>query len=87
MRVNERQLGKTDEAVQALKAAERQFGETGSRDPNSPWGRSVAIYGRAPALGNAGRCAEAKKADPALVSLLRLEHVVFLAEDDVQVPR
>jgi tetratricopeptide (TPR) repeat protein len=49
-------LGRTDEAVAAYQRAERAFGE-GDR-----WGRSVAIWGRARALGTAGRCDDARAA-------------------------
>jgi tetratricopeptide (TPR) repeat protein len=47
-------LGKTDDAIAAFERAERQFGD---RDR---WGRSVAIWGRARVLANAGRCGEAR---------------------------
>jgi tetratricopeptide (TPR) repeat protein len=49
-------LGRTDEAVSALSDAELRFAAT------DPWGRSVAIYGRANTLARAGRCAEARQA-------------------------
>jgi tetratricopeptide (TPR) repeat protein len=49
-------LGQTDAAVSALSAAEERFSTT------DPWGRSVAIYGRANTLARAGRCAEARQA-------------------------
>jgi tetratricopeptide (TPR) repeat protein len=49
-------LGQTDQAVASLGEAERRFG------PNDRWGRSVAIFGRAHALAQAGRCAEAQQA-------------------------
>ena len=48
------QLGETDAAIAALYAAEKHFA-TADR-----WGRSVAIYGRAHALSQAGRCVEAR---------------------------
>jgi tetratricopeptide (TPR) repeat protein len=49
-------LGQTDAAVSALSAAELRFSTA------DPWGRSVAIYGRAHTLAGAGRCAEARQA-------------------------
>jgi tetratricopeptide (TPR) repeat protein len=49
-------LGQTDAAVSALGAAEQRFSTA------DPWGRSVAIYGRANTLARAGRCAEARQA-------------------------
>jgi len=49
-------LGQTDAAVAALSAAELRFSTV------DPWGRSVAIYGRANTLAGAGRCAEARQA-------------------------
>ena len=49
-------LGQTDAAVSALSAAELRFSTA------DPWGRSVAIYGRANTLAGAGRCAEASQA-------------------------
>ncbi|HXU02878.1 MAG TPA: tetratricopeptide repeat protein [Polyangia bacterium] len=48
--------GQTDAAVAALSAAEVRFANA------DPWGRSVAIYGRANTLAGAGRCAEAREA-------------------------
>lgn len=56
------ELGKTDDAVQAFNAAERQFKASEPQAPASARGRVVAIYGRARALDTAGRCAEAKRA-------------------------
>jgi tetratricopeptide (TPR) repeat protein len=49
-------LGQTDAAISALSAAEARFSTV------DPWGRSVAIYGRANTLAGAGRCAEARQA-------------------------
>ena len=49
-------LGQTDAAVSALSAAELRFSTA------DPWGRSVAMYGRANTLAGAGRCAEARQA-------------------------
>ena len=46
-------LKKVDEAVSAFHDAERRFPET------DPWGKSVAIWGQANALAQAGRCQEA----------------------------
>jgi tetratricopeptide (TPR) repeat protein len=50
------QLGQVDAAVSALSAAELRFSNV------DPWGRSVAIYGRANTLALVGRCAEARLA-------------------------
>lgn len=50
------ELRKTDAAVAAYRAAETRFGDAG------PWGKSVSIYGRARALEDVGRCAEARTA-------------------------
>ena len=47
-------LGRIDEAVAELKVAERSF------SPADAWGKSIAIYGRANALAQAGRCSEAQ---------------------------
>jgi Flp pilus assembly protein TadD len=49
-------LGQTEAAVSALTIAEQHFTAA------DPWGRSVAIYGRAHTLAMAGRCAEARTA-------------------------
>jgi tetratricopeptide (TPR) repeat protein len=49
-------LGQIDAAVSALSSAEARF------PASDPWGRSVAIYGRANTLAGAGRCAEARQA-------------------------
>jgi Flp pilus assembly protein TadD len=48
-------LGRTDEAVSAFGAAEQRFAAS------DMWGRSVAIYGSAHALSQAGRCDEARR--------------------------
>jgi hypothetical protein len=48
------ELHRTDEAVTEYKAAEHDFGDSDRR------GRSLAIYGRAHALAEAGRCGEAR---------------------------
>ena len=47
-------LARVDEALQAYSSAEGFFA------PSDLWGRSIAIYGRAHVLEEAGRCAEAK---------------------------
>jgi tetratricopeptide (TPR) repeat protein len=47
-------LGKVDDAVKALGLAEEHFALS------DLWGRSVAIYGRAQALAEVNRCAEAR---------------------------
>jgi tetratricopeptide (TPR) repeat protein len=49
-------LGKTDGAIVAFQMAEQRFA------PFDPWGRSIAIYGRAHALSEVGRCEEARAA-------------------------
>jgi tetratricopeptide (TPR) repeat protein len=54
------ELGRTDEAVRAFASAESAFGA--SKGTNDRWRTSIAVYGRARALDNAGRCAEAAKA-------------------------
>jgi tetratricopeptide (TPR) repeat protein len=48
-------LGRTDAAVQAFREAEQRF----TADPG---GRAIAIYGRARALADVGRCVEARAA-------------------------
>jgi hypothetical protein len=45
-------LKRTGDAVSAFEAAERRF-------PDNAWARSIAIYGRARALDDAHRCADA----------------------------
>ncbi|HEX7478469.1 MAG TPA: hypothetical protein VF331_11725 [Polyangiales bacterium] len=45
-------LGRVDEAVTAFQAAERRFSAA------EPWEKSIAIWGQAFALKNAGRCPE-----------------------------
>lgn len=60
-------LGRTDEAVQAFKAAET--GWNAYREE-----KSIAIYGRARALDGAGRCAEARAA--------YLEYAAFVRTED-----
>jgi len=50
-------LARTDDAVEAFLRAELRFG-----DAEDPLGRSVAIWGRARALAEAGRCADARPA-------------------------
>jgi tetratricopeptide (TPR) repeat protein len=49
-------LGRVDEAVIAFDFAEQKF------SPSDTWGKSVAVYGRAHTLSEAGRCDEAKTA-------------------------
>jgi tetratricopeptide (TPR) repeat protein len=46
-------LRRTDEAVASFRDAEQRFPEVNT------WGRSVAIWGQANALAQAGRCADA----------------------------
>ena len=62
------QLGEIDAALAALYAAEKHFA------PNDRWGRSVAIYGRAHALSQAGRCVEAVQA--------YAEYAAFVGKND-----
>jgi len=50
-------LARTDDAVEAFLRAELRFGDAGDT-----LGRSVAIWGRARALGEVGRCADARHA-------------------------
>jgi len=50
------EMRETDGAVAALVAAEQHFA------PSDKWGKSIAIYGRARALSQAGRCTEAVQA-------------------------
>jgi tetratricopeptide (TPR) repeat protein len=50
-------LARTDEAVETFRRAELRFGEE-----NDLLGTSVAIWGRARALDEAGRCDEARRA-------------------------
>ena len=49
-------VGQIDGAVAAFTAAEQHFA------PNDRWGKSVAVFGRAHALAQAGRCGEARQA-------------------------
>jgi tetratricopeptide (TPR) repeat protein len=58
-------LSRTDDAVVAYRAAEQRFGTA------DPHGRSIAIYGRARALADAGRCPEATRAYQEYAALVR----------------
>ena len=58
-------LGETNGALAALLAAEQHF------SPSDRWGRSVAVFGRAHALAEAGRCDEARAALQEYMSLVR----------------
>lgn len=58
-------IGQLDRALGAFWDAEQRYSAT------DRWGKSVAIYGRAHALSEAGRCDEARKAFRAYVSLIR----------------
>jgi tetratricopeptide (TPR) repeat protein len=51
-------LGRTDEAIAAFKAAEQKF----RVEPQALAGQSTAIWGRARALAQVGRCPEAARA-------------------------
>lgn len=64
------EMGETDAAIAALYAAEQRFSAA------DRWGKSVAIYGRAHALGQAGRCTEAVQAFA--------EYASFVGKDDPQ---
>ena len=57
-------LGQVNAAVAALTEAEQRF------VGNDLWGKSVAIYGRAHTLSQAGRCAEAREAFEQYASLV-----------------
>jgi tetratricopeptide (TPR) repeat protein len=57
--------GETNGAVAALLAAEQHFAAS------DRWGRSVAIFGRAHTLAEAGRCDEARAAFQEYMSLVR----------------
>lgn len=61
------EIGRTDDAVRAFEAAEARFASDegalrSGKSSASRWGKSIAVYGRARALDNAGRCLEASKA-------------------------
>jgi tetratricopeptide (TPR) repeat protein len=58
-------LGKTDDAMGAFSAAEERYALS------DQWGRSVAIYGRAHALGEAKRCDEARREFSRYASFIR----------------
>lgn len=59
------ELRQTERAVQEYRDAEARFGD------RAPWGKSVAIYGRARALFDAGRCAEARAAHAEFAAFVR----------------
>lgn len=58
-------LGQTDEAVASFAQAEQRFA------PNDRWGQSVAIFGRARALSQAGRCSDARRVFNEYATLMR----------------
>jgi len=58
-------VGQLDRALESFVAAEQRYA---ARDL---WGRSVAIYGRAHALSEAGRCGEALQTFGVYASLVR----------------
>ena len=64
------ETGETDAAIAALYAAEQRF------SASDRWGKSIAIYGRAHTLGQAGRCTEAVQAFA--------EYATFVGKDDPQ---
>jgi tetratricopeptide (TPR) repeat protein len=59
------QIGQLDRALESFGAAEQRYSAT------DRWGKSVAIYGRAHALSEVGRCGEARTAFRAYASLIR----------------
>lgn len=59
------QMGEVNGAVAALFAAQQHF------SPPDVWGRSVAVFGRAHVLAQAGRCAEAAAAYREYMALVR----------------
>ena len=59
------QVGQLDRSLRAFAEAEQRYSAT------DRWGKSVAIYGRAHALDEAGRCNEAKKVFTDYASLIR----------------
>lgn len=61
-------LGRVDDAVAEFKVAQRSFSDADA------WGRSIAIYGRANTLAQAGRCSEAQPAFE--------EYAVFVERSD-----
>jgi tetratricopeptide (TPR) repeat protein len=63
-------LGEIDGAIAALYAAQQHFA------PTDRWGKSIAIYGRAHALSQAGRCVEAVEAFA--------EYATFVSKNDPQ---
>jgi tetratricopeptide (TPR) repeat protein len=60
-------LGRTDEAVAAFNAAEKRF-RGDRRNPRGAW---AALWGRARALAEAGRCSEARQAYAEYSALVR----------------
>jgi tetratricopeptide (TPR) repeat protein len=58
-------VGEVNGALAALLAAEQHF------SPSDRWGRSVAVFGRAHTLAEAGRCDEARAAFQEYMSLVR----------------
>jgi tetratricopeptide (TPR) repeat protein len=58
-------LGKVDDALKAFSDAEGRYA------PFDQWGRSIAIYGRAHALGEAKRCEEARREFARYAALIR----------------
>jgi tetratricopeptide (TPR) repeat protein len=61
-------MNRVDEAVATFREAERRF------SPADMYGKSIAIYGRANVLDQAGRCEEARKAFG--------EYAAFIRTDD-----
>ena len=60
-------MGETDAAIAALDAAEQHF------SIGDPWGRSIAVFGRAHVLAESGRCAEARPAFQEYITLVKSE--------------
>jgi tetratricopeptide (TPR) repeat protein len=62
------EMGETDAAIASLYAAEQRF------SASDRWGKSIAIYGRAHALSQAGRCTESVQ--------VFAEYAAFVGKDD-----
>ncbi len=60
-------LGRTDQAAEAFKRAELRFGQVGDEA-----GRKAAIWGRAHAFDEAGRCGEARAVYQEFATFVRL---------------
>jgi Tfp pilus assembly protein PilF len=58
-------IGEIDKALESFATAEQSYAAS------DRWGKSVAIYGRAHAISQAGRCDEARQAFLSYASLIR----------------